>query len=141
MFLLNKIYILYKPSKNAGSARRRCSHKPLRKFSPAFFKRRHGSNAVGRWSSSAEDEIPISFERARKGEQVLGLAGGGNVPLRNLGGVQTKFQTDTPAGSFDYAVGVSPISLAQPPPYTVCGWLFVLCSTVFPPQTIVQKVT
>ena len=78
----------------------RCSHKPLRKFSPAFFKRRHGSNAVGRWSSSAEDEIPISFERARKGEQVLGLAGGGNVPLRNLGGVQTKFQTDTPMGSF-----------------------------------------
>ena len=56
--------------------RRRCSHKPLRKFSPAFFKRRHGSNAVGRWSSSAEDEIPISFESARKGEQVLGLAGG-----------------------------------------------------------------
>ena len=30
---------------------------------------------MGRWSSSAEDEIPISFESARKGEQVLGLAG------------------------------------------------------------------
>ena len=27
------------------------------KFSPAFFKRRHGSNAVGRWSPSAEGEI------------------------------------------------------------------------------------
>ena len=109
----------------------RCSHKPLRKFSPAFFKRRHGSNAVGRWSSSAEDEIPISFESARKGDQVLGLAGGGNVPHRKLGVVQTKFQTATPMGSFDYAVGVSPISLAQPPPYTVCRWLFVLRSTFF----------
>ena len=30
---------------------------------------------------------------------------GGNVPLRNLGGVQTKFQTDTPMGSFVYAEG------------------------------------
>ena len=38
-------------------------------------------------------------------------------------------------------MGVSPISLAQPPPYTVCRWLFVLRSTVFSPQTIVQKAT
>ena len=56
---------------------------------------------------------------------------GGNVPLRNLGVVQTKFQTATPRGSFDYAVGVSPISLAQPPPYMVCRWLLVLRSTFF----------
>ncbi len=29
------------------------------KFSPAFFKRRHGSNAVGRWSPVATGEIPL----------------------------------------------------------------------------------
>ena len=61
---------------------------------------------------------------------------GGNVPLRNLGGVRWEFQTATPMGSFDYAEGDvclncrSPVivcrwefqklSLFQPPPYTVC---------------------
>jgi len=39
-------------------ARRVRTNQRRQKFSPAFFKRRHGSNAVGRWSRSAEREIP-----------------------------------------------------------------------------------
>jgi len=38
-----------------------CSHKSKEvKFWSTFFKRWHGSNAVGRWSRSAEREIPLS---------------------------------------------------------------------------------